>query len=129
MTELIQIIVFSLLAILLTMVVRENNKEMGVLIGVCLGLFFMLRIGSYLILVAEKILLYEERFQYSVSYLYILLKALCASFVCQYGADVCKDVGYTTQATQIQILGKLYILLLGVPIIETLFVTIQEFVK
>ena len=58
-------------------------------------------------------------------YLAVLLKAVGATYACEFCAGICKDAGYGGIAGQVEMLGKLYILLMGMPVLLALMESIQ----
>ena len=50
-------------------------------------------------------------------YLGFLFKAVGITYVCEFCASICKDAGYGAVAGQIEIFGKLSILLMGIPVL------------
>ena len=49
------------------------------------------------------------------------------AYVSEFSANLCKDAGYGGIASQIEMFGKLSILVMSLPILTTLLTTIQEF--
>ena len=62
-------------------------------------------------------------------YLETLLKMLGITYLAEFSSGLCKDAGYQTIATQIELAGKIMILLLSMPLFLTLLKTIQEFLS
>ena len=62
------------------------------------------------------------------SYLAMILKMLGITYVSEFSSAICKDAGYQTLASQIEIFGKLSILVMSLPIIFSLMETILGFV-
>ena len=61
------------------------------------------------------------------SYILTLIKMLGITYLAEFSAGLCKDAGYSSIATQIEMFGKLTILVLSLPILLALLRTIQEF--
>lgn len=53
----------------------------------------------------------------SALYLNTLFKVVGITYICEFAASLCKDSGYQTLAGQIEILGKLTIVMTGLPIL------------
>ena len=49
------------------------------------------------------------------------------TYVAEFSSAICKDAGYQSIANQIEIFGKITILVMSLPIILALMKTIQEF--
>jgi stage III sporulation protein AD len=58
----------------------------------------------------------------------VLIKILGISYICEFSADICKDSGFTAISNQIQIFGKLSILVVSMPIFMNLLNTIWDLV-
>ena len=60
-------------------------------------------------------------------YIAIMLKMVGITYIAQFSSAICKDAGYQAIAAQIEIFGKLAILVVGMPVLLALLETIQEF--
>ena len=60
-------------------------------------------------------------------YMKAILKMLGVTYVSEFASAICRDAGYQTIASQIEIFAKLTILALSMPVLEALLVTIQGF--
>ncbi len=63
------------------------------------------------------------------AYLGTLIKMLGVTYIAEFSSSICKDAGYQTIAKQIEIFGKLAILVMSMPILLALLDTIQEFLS
>ena len=57
----------------------------------------------------------------------ILLKIVGITYICEFCAGICKDAGYGAVGGQIEIFGKVMVLLTGLPILLSVIQTIQNF--
>lgn len=63
------------------------------------------------------------------SYIKTLVKMIGITYTSEFASSICKDAGYQTIAVQIEIFGKLMILVLSVPIILAVLETVGEFLS
>ena len=49
------------------------------------------------------------------------------TYICEFSAGICRDAGFQTIAGQIEVFGKVCILLFGLPIVISLLQTIGNF--
>ncbi|MCI9075329.1 MAG: stage III sporulation protein AD [Dorea sp.] len=61
------------------------------------------------------------------SYVKTLVKMIGITYTSEFASSICKDAGYQTIAVQIEIFGKLMILVLSIPVVLTVLETIGEF--
>ena len=60
-------------------------------------------------------------------FLVILMKVVGITYICEFCAGICKDAGYGAVGGQIEIFGKVMVLLTGLPILLSVIQTIQNF--
>ena len=61
------------------------------------------------------------------SFFAILLKVVGITYICEFCAGICKDAGYGAVGGQIEIFGKVMVLLSGLPVLLSVIETIQGF--
>ena len=59
-------------------------------------------------------------------YIKILFKLLAIAYICQIASNICEDLGYRSISFQIETIGKVSILLLSIPIIQSLLETVES---
>jgi stage III sporulation protein AD len=59
-------------------------------------------------------------------YLPVLLKALGLGLAAQTVADICKDIGETAIASKVELLGKLEIMIISLPLIQNIIALSRE---
>ena len=91
--------------------------------GVFLGLSAILKLET---IVAELHFLQGYCSAYG-SYFKLLIKIVGITYLAEFSADLCKDAGANTLASQIELFGKLSILVLCMPIMTSLLETIDYF--
>lgn len=123
--EMIKIGLVGVLGILIAVPLRNYKAEYGVYIGIAVCLVIL----GYSMQYFEGILTAMEQLRGylkdNYSYLTLLLKAVGATYACEFCAGICKDAGYSGIAGQVEMIGKLYILLSGMPVLMALIESIQ----
>lgn len=123
--EIIKIGVLGVAGVMLALQFKSNRPEYGLYLGAALSLvIFTLSLeGLYTLL--GKIGILEKYLKGSEGYLGFLFKAVGITYVCEFCASICKDAGYGAVAGQIEIFGKLSVLLMGIPILTTVIENIN----
>ena len=115
--NMIKIAAVGVAAVLLAMQFREV-KPQYVVFGAGLLVFFYA--FSNLEGIVEVIGQFREYVQIEGEYVEILLKMLGISYVSEFGASLCKDSGYSSLAGQIELFGRLSIILVSMPVVLSL---------
>ncbi len=123
--EFIKIGVLGVAGVMLALQFKSNRPEYSLYMGaaICLIIFTFSIEGLYTLL--GKIGMLEQYLSGSGNYLGFLFKAVGITYVCEFCASICKDAGYGAVAGQIEIFGKLSVLLMGIPILTTVIENIN----
>ncbi len=117
MPDIVKIGFIGVFGVLLALQFKTQKPEFSICIGIiCSVLIFSYCIGH----VQNMILLYNSLQRYlgdAHGYLSILLKVVGISYICEFCAGICRDAGYGTVSQQIEIMGKVTILISGLPIL------------
>lgn len=124
--EMIKIVLVGLVGVLLAVPLKSYKAEYGVYIGIAVCLVILGYAMQYFAGILSAIEQLREYLKGSYSYITVLLKAVGATYACEFCAGICKDAGYNGIAGQVEIIGKLYILLTGMPILIALLESIQS---
>lgn len=124
--EIIKIVLIGVVGVLLAVPLKSYKAEYGVYIGIAVCLMILGYATQYFAGILSSIEQLREYLKGSYSYITVLLKAIGATYACEFCAGICKDAGYNGIAGQVEIIGKLYILLMGMPILIALLESIQS---
>ncbi len=72
----------------------------------------------------EQIKLFYSENQY---YYKILFKIIGITYLCEFASGICKDAGYQSISAQVELLGKMMILVSGMPILVTIIETLWQY--
>ncbi|MEG0963396.1 MAG: SpoIIIAC/SpoIIIAD family protein, partial [Lachnospiraceae bacterium] len=71
----------------------------------------------------------QDYVKLDTGYLGILIKMIGITYVAEFSSNLCKDAGYQAVAGQIEMFGKLSILVISMPVLLVLLETIGEFLS
>lgn len=63
----------------------------------------------------------EKLFSVNMEYIALLTKMIGVTYISEFASALCRDAGYSAVAGQIELVGKLTILTIGMPIVLALF--------
>lgn len=111
---------------LLAVIVQQFKKEYGTFVLLAVCIFLSLYLISNVSVIIDFIETLSLKIHISETYIKILFKLLAIAFVCQIASNLCEDLGYRSISFQIEIIGKFSILILCIPIINSLLETIEQ---
>ena len=122
-----KLVLLTIAGVLLGIQFRSSKQEFSVYIGMVLCLLILGAGLERLAGVLKEFASLQKMFSGDYEYLGIFLKVIGITYLCEFAAGICKDSGYQAVAAQIEVVGKLSVLLSGMPIILAVIQTIQEF--
>lgn len=117
MGELIKLCLFAMVAIVIALQFRGVRQEYSTLIGIVLGIVIFCYVLSEVVNVVHRFGELGQILGEGKGFMAILVKILGITYICEFGANICKEAGFLTAAAQIEVLGKLSVLFAGTPIL------------
>lgn len=125
--SIVQIGIVGIAATILASQFQKNQKEYVVILGLAVTLFIFFNILSKIEIVVDAIEQIQEVMSVETEYVAVILKMLGITYIAELSSNICKDSGYSSIASQIELFGKISILALSMPILLALLETIELF--
>lgn len=127
MTELVKIVFLGIAGVLLAVQFKSGRPEYGLYIGMAVSIIIFSFVLRQVAAVTVQFGRLKGFLNGAEGYLSILLKVIGITYICEFGAGVCKDAGYNSVAGQIEVLGKLTVMFAGLPVLFAVIEQIQSF--
>ena len=127
--NMIQIGIMGVAGTLLAVQFKSGKSEYGIYISVALSLVIFFAIIGRLEVIIDALRTIANYINMDTAYIGTLIKMLGITYVAEFSAGICKDAGYQTIALQIEIFGKLAVLVLSMPVLMALLNTIKDFLS
>lgn len=115
----------GVIAILFAVSLKSYKAEYGLYVALSVCLIILEYIMRYFMQILSGMEVLRGYLRDHYGYLSLLLKAVGATYACEFCAGICRDAGYGGVAGQMEMLGKVYILSMGMPILLSLMESIQ----
>ena len=125
----IKIAVLGISIIFLTMMVGSIKREYAIAVTVGATVLLALYGVSSLKSIIERIEELQESIGVGEEYLTILLKMVGIAYLTQLVVSICRDAGNGAVAAQINMVGKISMLLVSFPVLEALLKTVGEMLR
>lgn len=123
----VKIALFAAVSALLAAWVKTVKPEYSLWIILGSGIFLGLAVLMKLEVIVQELEFLRNFFSGYGSYFKLLLKIIGITYLAEFSSDLCKDAGATVLASQMELFGKLSILVLCMPVMTTLLKTIDYF--
>lgn len=123
----IKIALIGIVGILLALQIKAVKPEYAVYLCMGVSLLIFMGVTEQLQIIVDAIQAIETYLPLDQRYIKILLKIVGITYIAEFSSDLCKDAGATVLASQMELFGKLSILVLCMPVMTTLLKTIDYF--
>lgn len=127
--DMVKIGLAGIVGVLFAVSIKSYKAEYGIYVAVAVCLIILEYIMRYFMQILTGIEQIRGYLHENYQFLAVLLKATGATYACEFCAGICKDAGYGGVAGQVEMLGKLYILSVGMPVLLALMENIQAIAK
>lgn len=124
--DIIKIGLIGLTGVLLAIPLKSYKAEYSIYIALAVCLLILTYSVNYFTRILTDMESLQNYLGDSFQYLSVLFKAVGAAYVCEFCSGICKDAGYNGIAGQVETMGKMYILLIGMPVLFALMESIEQ---
>lgn len=119
--------VAGIATVLLALLFRQERPEFAMLLSLaCCAVIFFSVLSKI-----QEIMVYIEHLADFVHvdtlYMDVILKMIGITYLSEFTSSICRDAGCASIASQIQVLAKLSILALGMPVLMAFLSTVEAF--
>ncbi len=126
--EVMRIVGIGLIGAILSILLRNSKPEFSMLIPVVVSFTVLACAMPYLIRITEELSRMASSAGINGSYMRIVIKVIGISYLVCITAELCKDAGENAIAAKIELGGKLIILAMAIPIINSLLNLVKEII-
>lgn len=124
----IQVAAIAIIGAVLALFVRQMHSEYGVFILMGTGLVLLFLCLDGLRDIMEFLFRLETKIGNHGVYIKILCKLVGIAYISEFAGNICKDAGYQTLCTQVELAGKVCILVCALPILESMLLVVERVV-
>ncbi|WP_249871967.1 stage III sporulation protein AD [Oceanobacillus saliphilus] len=125
--DILQIAILGIIASILYIVLKDINKSFAFYLILITGIIIFLAIIQQISIIFEMIQTLGQKANIEGLYMETILKIIGISYIAELAANLTKDAGLSSVAKYIELAGKIFILLLAVPIITAVIEAIVSF--
>lgn len=126
--DILQIVTLGIVASLLYIILKNVNQTFAFFVILITGIVIFLSIIQQINHIFQLIQTLGAKAQVDGMYLETILKIIGIAYIAELGASITKDAGLTSVAKKIELAGKIFILLLAIPIITAVIEAILQFI-
>lgn len=128
MSALLRVVGLGLMATVLLMVIREERRDLSVILRLAVGVALLLLVIPDIAKVVTAIVHISELAHVPVAYVALLLKVVGISYLTVFVAQLAQDSGEQGTGMRVELAGKIVILMLAIPLIASIAETVLKLI-
>jgi stage III sporulation protein AD len=121
-----KIVAFAFATLFIYLVFKDRRPDVAMLIIMAAGVLIFLFCLSELGQILNFLKYMSEKAGIEMVYLGIILKILAISYLASFTSEICKDAGAGSLASKVEFAGKIFILVLAIPILMAVLDSILQ---
>ena len=126
MEEIIKIVGIGLIALVISIILKQYRPEYAIYVSIVAGILILLFIMSKVTGIINLLKSISEKTYINKQFLSILLKITGIAIITEFAVSICTDAGEKAIASKIEIGSKVIIIAMSIPIISSLLELIIE---
>jgi len=127
--DIVKMVFIGISAMLLALQFKGYKAEYSSYISIAASIIIIGFAVSRLKVIIDGITVLSGYISINKDYIGVLIKVIGIAYICEFASNLCKDAGYSSIASQIEMVGKLSILVMSMPILMSLLETIDSFLR
>ena len=120
---------FVLISLLLILFLKETKREFSIILAAACGIILFVTVADDLYDIATKIYDLSTQADNINTYISLMMRILGISLIAQFVADLCRDSGENALASQTETASKVLILIMTLPLFETVINIVTGLLK
>ncbi|WP_430785338.1 stage III sporulation protein AD [Virgibacillus flavescens] len=125
--DILQIVIFGIISSLLFLILKDTHTSIAYLLVILTGIIILSVVITQIGAVLKLIESLGEKASIEGVYMETILKIIGIAYIAEIGANITRDAGLKSIASKIELAGKVFILILAVPIISAVIEAILNF--
>lgn len=117
----------SVIGVVTAVILKGYKPEISLLVIIALSLLFLNWMLEVFGEMQTQFTALVEELEQNSSFYKVLFKIMGITYMCEFASGICKDAGYSSIASQIEIVGKMLVLLSGIPVLISVIETIKNY--
>lgn len=126
--DIFKAIAFTMISLILIITLKQTKKEIGIIVAIMASCMLLVSVLSGITSVINLLNSLIEKSGINKNFFEIILKVTGIAYIVEFGKNVCVDAGESALGTKLEIVGKISIVVITIPVIVSVIETILKIV-
>lgn len=122
----LKVISFVFVALFLYLIFKDKRGDLATLVLLAAGVVVFIFCISQVTQIVDFLRSVGDKAGIDIVYLQIVLKILAISYLASFASEICRDAGAGSLASKVEFSGKIFILVLAIPILMAVLDSILQ---
>ena len=123
----LKVVILAVIGTVFIVLLKDKTSGLSFLLMLAICMLLMFFILDYVEILLDGFKIFEAYFDSTGYYIKLILKMVGITYLCEFGTQVCKDTGQGAIATQVELFGKVTVLITGLPILLAIIESLVTF--
>ncbi len=117
--EIVRIALIGIVAGVLVVTVKQKQPELALQVSIIAGLIIFIYVLDYIVIAIDYIKDLVNKYNIPFETITVVLKIIGIAYICEFAVQVLKDTGENALANKVEIAGRVFIVVLSLPILSS----------
>ncbi len=117
--EIVRIALMAIVAGILVIAIKQKQPELGMQVSIIAGLIIFIYVLDYIVVAVDYIKDIVNRYNIPYESIAVVLKIVGIAYICEFAVHVLKDTGESSLASKVEIAGRVFIVVLSLPVLSS----------
>lgn len=117
--EIVRIALIGIVAGVLVVTIKQKQPEIALQVSIIAGLIIFIYVLDYIVIAIDYIKDLVNKFNIPYESITVVLKIIGIAYICEFAVQVLKDTGENSLANKVEIAGRVFIVVLSLPILSS----------
>ncbi|MBU3161377.1 stage III sporulation protein AD [Clostridium frigoris] len=124
--EIIKVVAFAFVALFIVLIFKGRRDDLAIQVSIAAGILIFLYMVSKLTIILGFLQTLANKANIDVVYLNTVFKILGIAYLASFCSEICRDAGQSNIAGKVEFAGKIFILVLAIPILMAVMQSILK---
>jgi stage III sporulation protein AD len=117
--EIVRIALIGIVAGVLVVTIKQKQPEIALQVSIIAGLIIFIYVLDYIVIAIDYVKDLVNKYNIPFESMTVILKIIGIAYICEFAVQVLKDTGENSLANKVEIAGRVFIVVLSLPVLSS----------
>lgn len=117
--EIVRIALIGIVAGVLVVTIKQKQPEIALQVSIIAGLIIFIYVLDYIVIAISYVKDLVNRYNIPYESIMVVLKIIGIAYICEFAVQILKDTGENSLANKVEIAGRVFIVVLSLPVLSS----------